>query len=191
MTKAPVGPPFGAELSGVKKDVGVDLYSDLVKSATESLMLSNWSWTSDLAARLLLSEKFVHGVDSFAEKVRTAAWPGEFPELEGMIKSLSDNLSEYIEHFMGGATLGDNAETPGEVFYFEDRWWESQDSKWRDNSSHFNEESMKWRNQTAQLFSNVVEALNCYAKAVRKYLDSNYLAAEGTFAVNEHGSTIN
>lgn len=70
------------QLTNITEDLATELYSDLVNTATESLLFNHWDWVSENAVRLLLSEEFVEGVDLFWHKVQRAIWPGKYPELE-------------------------------------------------------------------------------------------------------------
>ncbi|SMP82488.1 hypothetical protein SAMN06295888_1521 [Desulfonatronum zhilinae] len=145
------------QLTDVTDDVATKIYSDLINSATEALLLSHWDWVSDHAVRLLLSEEFVHGSDFFSEKVHRAIWPRKIVVLEKAIQNVSDGVNFYVGHFMSNAKLRENSEKQGQVFYVEDKWWKAQ---WRDGYDDYVEKSNKWQNISTCLLFNVVFALN-------------------------------
>jgi len=170
------------QLTDVTADLETEVYSDLVNTATDLLMLPYWDWFSDSAFQFLLPEEFVDGARVFWTKAQRTIWPGRYPELEKALQNLSKKLSTYIKHFLDHGTLREDAKRRGKGFYVEDRAWKSE---WRDGYDSLAKKSNKWQKQSRSLLSNVAAALNEYADAVRKYLNPRYLIFEGKFIVGD------
>lgn len=170
------------QLTDVPTDIGTQLYSDLVNTATDALMLVHWDWVSDHAVRLLLSEVFVDGVNIFWNKVKRTVWVGKSPELEAAISNMSERVGDYVNHFLSNAQLRENDDKPGEGFFVEDKSWKNQ---WRHDYDVYAQRAMKWQKQSTELLFNLALALNEYAEAVRKNLNPHYLVLEGSFVVTD------
>lgn len=170
------------QLTANSEDIATELYSDLVNTITEALLIPYWDWVSDHAVRLLLSEEFVYGVKFFWEKSQKTIWPQKYTDLETAIKNLCERAGKYIDHFLANAKLRHNEKEPGKGFFVEDKWWKIE---WRNDYDIYAEKSNKWQKQTTSLLFNVVLALNEYADSVRKFLNPKYLIFQGKFVVND------
>jgi hypothetical protein len=168
--------------SDVTESISSGIYSDLVNTATEALLLSSWDGLSDHAVRFLLSEEFVNGVDFFGEKVLKTIWPNEKPELESVIKNLSERASSYVATYMSKAKLRPGKDEDHSGFWVEDKWWKR---KWSDDYHEYAEESKKWERKCLKLLFNVVVALNEYSDKVRKHLKPTYFMYQGKFVIND------
>ncbi len=159
-------------------NVMLEVYTDLIMSATSSLCLESWATVSDNAVRGLSSEKIINGIYSFAERVFRANWPDALPELRAAIENLSQRAHACAEHYM---TL---AIDRGNGHYMEDRAWKT--TMWSQAEyARFEARSTKWRRRHADLLCDFVVALNVYAEAVRQYLKPRYFIYEGRFAVHD------
>lgn len=157
------------------------IYSDLINTATEKLMLQYWSWFTDHAVRSLLSEEFVDGVDHFCVMVKKTIWPHKIKELEKAIINLCDRASLYVSTFTNKAILRDGPQ-PNEGFYIEDKSWKRV---WRRDYDLYVAASKEWENKCTSLLFNLVVALNEYADTVRQTFKPNYFVYQGKFIIND------
>jgi nucleoside phosphorylase len=176
-----------ASLGEIKSPVLLDkissqIYTDLVETATEGLMLRYWSWFTDHAVRFLLSEEFVDGVNGFWLRVNRTIWPMDIPELEHAIQNLGERTNIYVKAYMKKAKYRPSGDSEKNGFWVEDNWWKMRFNK---DYHKYLEESSKWEKQCYSLLVNVVVALNQYAKMVRKYLIPEYLIYQGKFIIND------
>ena len=164
------------------ENISNQIYSDLINSATEGLLLAYWDWFSDHAVRFLLSEEFVDGSNNFWMKVQKTVWPKEIPELEEAIINLCERVYSYVQTFMKKARLRPGKTDEDTGFWVEDKWWKAQ---WREDYHDYVDESKKWEKTCTSLFFNIVVALNEYAEVVRQNFKPNYLVYQGKFIVND------
>lgn len=167
-------------LTDDSSDLSNGIYSDLVNTATDCLLLEHWDWFSDHAVRLLLYEKFVDGSDHFYTKVQKTIWPHKIPELEDTINNLAERVNTYVRDFLNNARIREGHRE--DSFFVEDKWWKA---KWREDYHDYVEKSNKWQKQVTDLLFNVVVALNAFSEAVRKHIKPNYLVYRGKFVVND------
>lgn len=158
-----------------------ELYSDLINSATEGLMLENWDIVSDRAVNATLLKDFVSGVGLFGAKVFKANWPGERTDLEEKIRNLSTRAHAFTSHFMSLARpWGDK--------FIEDRTWKRQ---WRHDYDNYAERSDAWYKKHFLLLRNLVMALNEFADGVRGSINPEYFFFEGKFTIYDSLGTTN
>jgi hypothetical protein len=172
---------------GKENDPAAIIYSDLINTATDALILDRWAWICDSAVRLVLPEQFVEGVNLFWNRVQRALWYGKYPALEISIKNLSHWAGQYVHHFAERSVLKYNDKQPGKGFYFEDKSWKSYAGK---NYDKFANEANKWQTKSLDLLSNLVVALNEFASAVRTYMNPHYLIYQGLFLINDDSGVL-
>ncbi|MFT5702336.1 MAG: hypothetical protein ACI8ZB_005253 [Desulforhopalus sp.] len=157
------------------------IYSNLINSITNNLLLSHWHYFADHAVRFLLSEEFVDGANHLFTIVHKTIWPGVHPELEESIKNLNDRVSSYVSLFVEKATLRKRDEN--DVGYFvEDMWWKRQ---WREDYHVYAEASKLWERKCLSMLFNIVVALNEYADSVRRFVNPSYFIYEGKFIIDD------
>lgn len=171
-----------------KENISNQIYSNLINTATEALLLAHWDWFSGHAVRFLLSEEFVDGVDNFWMKEQKTVWPQEIPELEKAINNLCERTYSYVHTYMEKARLREGKTADDYDFWVEDKWWKAQ---WRDDYHDYVEESRKWQKTCTSLLFNLVVALNEYADAVRQHFKSNYFIYQGKFIINDSMGVMN
>lgn len=151
-----------------------ELYANIINAATDGLFLSRWDAVTDHAIRDILYEDFVQGTNYFCELVFKANWPGERIELEDAIRNLAARVDSYIKHFMTLARFRDDK------VWVEDKTWKRV---WRKDYYEYADRSKRWQKKGADLLLNVVVALNEYAEAVRKSINTDYFFLQGKFAL--------
>lgn len=150
------------------------LYAEIVNQITEKLHLNNWDSISDHAIRGILFDDFVQGAEDVCSMVFKRVWPGYKPELESRIENLSSRLNAYLKHFISMAYRNEHDT------WREDKTWKKT---WRSDYDQYVERSSKWQQKCGDLLANLVFALNEYADAVRRHLNSGYFLLQGKFTI--------
>ncbi len=158
------------------RDASLEVYADLVMTATKSLQLEHWRYISDNAIRGLLPKDFVQGIDYFSGKVIRAIWPGSYPKLRSALENLSARAQAFLKNYMELVTPRVDG------FYTEDKSWKAVKLS-QEDYQRFLARSEDWTRRHTCLLSNLVHGLNLYAETVRKYVKPQYFIYEGKFAV--------
>jgi hypothetical protein len=158
------------------------VYSDLINSAVDNLLLDSWEGFTDHAVRSLLLVEFVEGTTRFGTKVFRAVWPGTRKELEAELKNLADRVDAYVKHFMSRARLRND------TVWVEDTTWKQT---WVKDYDSKIEDSAKWFSQSFDRLRNVTVALNGLAVAVRASLNPNFFLLQGKFVIHDSMGTTN
>ncbi len=153
------------------------VYSDLIDTITVTLQLEHWLCFVDNAVRDLVPFEVANAQGFLNLKRLNAIWPKKRKGLKTAITDLIDSFDKYISHYMS------NAEDRGNG-----KWLGPDHSYRRFKNPNFYEYEQKedmWSNVNFWLLCNYIIKLNCFANAVRKYMNPMYFRIEGRFIIHD------
>ncbi|WP_208746680.1 MULTISPECIES: hypothetical protein [Vibrio] len=162
-----------------------NFYQYIVQETTRRLNLIDWMRMSDNLIANSIEDDLIDSFCSYGCLVSRTTFPGEYPKLDAAIIELSNRVESLVQHF-----------TNSEFAYLNEQslWWQ-RDRRWKGTLPHDEYEkkyelSENWTMQLLRLHSNLVHALNLYAKEVRKSVVSDYFMHQ-SFVVNDSMGVYN
>jgi len=156
------------------------VYTHLVASAEQLLILKAWSTLTDNAVRNLAHQKWIDGMLQLNLDVSKANLPGKQASFEFGLKNLAQRAYQYANHYQSLAYLP----RPDSQFYQEDKTWKASILS-QETYKQLADRSDHWQQNNYRLLSNLTHALNEFSDAVRMYIDPYFYLTQGKFSITD------
>ena len=154
------------------------IYPEIVDTAAKLCMFEEWEmWTSwALSTSPTWKEEWMKNVQEFRRRIIRVVWPGNLPELEEALKTLSINLAMASNVFSRHCHQERDDEWVREVRFYRN----AEDTE---NYDRLGDMYEKWIDEQYEFLFEATKSANWVAEVVRRDVNPMFFAVPGKFFV--------